>query len=61
MTEPGDCFGNVYDKVAQVACDTYATLSKVGKPIVRSNGIPEWTILAGIVVQCQGEFSNNFP
>lgn len=39
------------DAVAQVVVDTFDALPKVGKPIVRSNGFPEWTVLAGIAVQ----------
>jgi hypothetical protein len=45
----------VADVVAQLVRDMFESLSKVGKPVIRSNGIPEWTILAGIVVERQGE------
>jgi tRNA-specific adenosine deaminase 1 len=41
--------------VARLVLETYEALHSVGKPAVRSNGIPEWTILAGVVVQRQGE------
>ena len=39
------------DVVAQIVVDTFDALPKVGKPIVRSNGFAEWTVLSGIVVQ----------
>ena len=42
------------DNVARIVLDSYDSLPKVGKPIVRSNGVPEWTILAGVVVQSEG-------
>lgn len=42
------------DAVALLVVDTYDSLPKVGKPSVRPNGIAEWTILAGLVVQLKG-------
>jgi hypothetical protein len=42
------------ENVARLACETYEALQPTGKPAIRSNGIAEWTILAGIVVQRQG-------
>lgn len=45
----------IADTVAQLAKTTYNSLPQVGKPIIRSNGIPEWTILAGIIAQHQGK------
>ena len=39
------------DVVAQIVVDTFDAIPKVGKPIVRSNGFAEWTVLSGIVVQ----------
>ena len=45
----------IADAVARLAKDTYDTLPQVGKPVVRSNGISEWTILAGVIIQGQGK------
>jgi hypothetical protein len=42
------------ETVARLVCETYEALQPTGKPAVRSNGMAEWTILAGIVVQRQG-------
>jgi hypothetical protein len=42
------------DAVALLVVDTYSSLPKAGKPSVRPNGIAEWTILAGLVVQLKG-------
>lgn len=36
------------DTVVTTTLDTYARLPRHGKPTVRDNGIPEWTILASI-------------
>jgi tRNA-specific adenosine deaminase 1 len=42
---------NIADNVARLVLDTYNSLPKAGKPAVRSNGIAEWTVLAGLVAQ----------
>jgi hypothetical protein len=42
------------DDVACAVLERYDSLPKAGKPIIRSNGVHEWTILAGIVVQPKG-------
>jgi tRNA-specific adenosine deaminase 1 len=39
------------DAVAQLIVDSFDALPRTGKPIVRSNGFPEWTVLAGIAVR----------
>lgn len=36
-------------EVARLVVDTYLGLSQGGKPTTRSNGVPEWTVLAGLV------------
>ncbi|ORY31640.1 domain-domain-containing protein [Naematelia encephala] len=36
------------DEIARAAIDAYAALPKHGKPTIRPNGVPEWTILAAI-------------
>jgi len=46
---------SIADIVARLAKDIYDSIPNVGKPVTRSNGIPEWTILAGVVVQAQGK------
>ena len=63
MTEDGCCSTcDTHDRVAQTACDTFAGLARVGKPILRSNGIAEWTVLAAIVVQSNGTYPlRQFP
>lgn len=38
------------DAVAQLIVDSFDALPRSGKPIVRSNGFAEWTVLAGIAV-----------
>lgn len=48
----------IADLIAKTVLDTYTTsIPKKGKPLVRSNGLPEWTIVAGIV-QKDGEKNN---
>jgi hypothetical protein len=42
------------DNVALLVLDTYHTLTKSGKPSVRTNGISEWSILAGLIAQQKG-------
>ena len=42
------------DGVVRLVLDTYNSLRNVGKPSVRTNGLSEWTLLAGIVVRRQG-------
>lgn len=42
------------DDVALLVLNTYRTLAKSGKPSVRTNGIPEWSILAGLIAQRKG-------
>jgi len=48
---PRETAADAADVVAQAVVDTFDAIPKVGKPIVRSNGFAEWTVLAGIVVQ----------
>jgi tRNA-specific adenosine deaminase 1 len=38
------------DAVAQLIVESFGALPRSGKPSVRSNGFPEWTVLAGIAV-----------
>lgn len=38
------------DHIAHACLDTYARLPSRGKPRTRSNGVPEWTVLAGLVL-----------
>ncbi|TXT15811.1 hypothetical protein VHUM_00314 [Vanrija humicola] len=40
----------IADTVVQATHDAYAALPKHGKPIVRDNGVAEWTILAAIAL-----------
>jgi tRNA-specific adenosine deaminase 1 len=42
------------DNVAQRVLETYNSSPKTGKPTMRSNGIAEWTVLAGIVAELSG-------
>ena len=42
------------DAVARVVLDTYTALPKVGKPVVRPNGLAEWTILSALVAEAGG-------
>jgi hypothetical protein len=55
MKGTADDMPSLKEGVARLVWETYEALNNVGKPAVRSNGIPEWTILAGVVVQRQGE------
>lgn len=44
------------DRISRAVTDTFHSLSlKSGKPIVRSNGVHEWTVLAGIVALCENK------
>lgn len=43
------------DQLAQTSIALYDSLPKHGKPTVRSNGVPEWTILAVISLAIQEE------
>jgi tRNA-specific adenosine deaminase 1 len=45
---------NLANNVALLVLDTYHSLAKSGKPSVRPNGIPEWSILAGLIAQRKG-------
>ena len=47
------------DSAAGLVLDTYDSLPKTGKPSVRSNGIVEWTIIAGLVAQREGPPESN--
>lgn len=38
------------EDIARACLTAYASLGKRGKPGIRSNGQPEWTILAGFVL-----------
>lgn len=40
-----------YDRVANLVITKYNSLPRKGKPIVRTDGTPEWTTLAGIVLE----------
>ena len=46
------------EHVALVVLDTYHTLANSGKPSVRPNGIPEWTVLAGLIAQRKGRYAH---
>lgn len=39
------------DAVAAACFAVYGTLSAKARPRIRSNGQPEWTVLAGVVLQ----------
>ncbi|CAN6675043.1 tRNA-specific adenosine deaminase 1 [Trichomonascus vanleenenianus] len=43
------------DEIARAVLETYGKLPKKGKPLVKSNGQQEWTVLAGFVVELNGE------
>lgn len=45
---------SVADAVAALVLKTYIALPNNGKPALRSNGVPEWTVLAAVVCKCQG-------
>lgn len=49
---------DIADAVTALALKTYTSLPKNGKPALRSNGVPEWTVLAGIVCQRDGRISH---
>lgn len=43
------------DHIAQAVINSYERLPGKGKPIIRTNGVPEWTVLAGIVSTLEPE------
>lgn len=45
-----------HDKVASIVLEQYRILPAKGKPLVRSNGVKEWTVLAGVVVERGGQW-----
>jgi len=45
---------DLHDRIAQSCLARYASLPSKGKPAVRSNGQPEWTVLAGICLEEAG-------
>jgi hypothetical protein len=45
---------SVADDVAHLVLDTFNALRSTGKPSVRSNGIAEWSVFAGLIVQRTG-------
>ena len=45
---------NIADAVTALILKTYTSLPKNGKPKLRSNGVAEWTVVAGIVCQRDG-------
>lgn len=42
------------DEIARLVIEKYERLPSKGKPLTRSNGVCEWTVLAGIAVQVRG-------
>lgn len=42
---------NVANEVAQLVLKVYTSLPANGKPLLRSNNVREWTVLAGIVIK----------
>jgi tRNA-specific adenosine deaminase 1 len=46
------------DLVAALVLKTYIALPNNGKPAVRSNGVPEWTVLAAVVCEHQGKVTH---
>ena len=42
------------DNVSGLVLNTYNSIPKTGKPVIRTNGTPEWTILSGIVAHKEG-------
>lgn len=47
---PNDDALALADRIAQLAITTYTSLPRNLKPTVRSNGVPEWTILSAIIL-----------
>ena len=43
------------DAVAAACFAVYGTLSAKARPRIRSNGQPEWTVLAGVVLQAASD------
>lgn len=43
------------DHIAHTVINAYKKLPSKGKPIIRTNGVPEWTVLAGIVSTLEPE------
>ncbi|KAK9893708.1 adenosine deaminase/editase [Cystobasidium minutum MCA 4210] len=41
---------NVEDRIAQACLDTYKSLGPKGKPLLRKDGVREWSVLAGFVL-----------
>ena len=44
-----------HDLTAKTCLDLYASLPSTGKPKTRSNGVKEWTVLAGLVLSRPGD------
>ena len=45
---------DIADAVTALILKTYTSLPKNGKPKLRSNGVAEWTVVAGTVCQRDG-------
>lgn len=48
---------HLQDEIARTSIELYNTLPKHGKPRLRDNGIPEWTILASISLVRNGQIT----
>ena len=48
MTRMSTAESQLGDDIAKASIELYDSLPRHGKPIVRSNGVPEWTILSTI-------------
>jgi tRNA-specific adenosine deaminase 1 len=46
-------YGLAPDAIARLVVDQFDRLPGKGKPLVRSNGVTEWTVLAGIVIEAE--------
>lgn len=43
--------GSYMSEIARLVIEQYNRLPRKGKPLIRDNGVREWTVLAGIVVE----------
>lgn len=57
--DAGHPSATIGDRIAQACLECYRSLPPRGKPSVRSNGQPEWTVLAGICVVEEGEATHS--
>ncbi len=58
MTSPSEDLRpvtNLSDRVASATISLYSSLPRHGKPILRDNGIPEYTILSALFISTQDQ------